>query len=32
PLQLTFNYNYIDAGKSNQFDGLNNPDIVASDA
>ncbi|KAL1805300.1 hypothetical protein ACET3Z_028368 [Daucus carota] len=32
PLQLTWNYNYIDAGKSNDFDGLNNPDIVASDA
>ncbi|KAH7547572.1 endochitinase EP3 [Ziziphus jujuba] len=32
PLQLTWNYNYALAGSSNNFDGLNNPEIVASDA
>jgi len=32
PLQLSWNYNYGPAGRSNNFDGLNNPDIVASDA
>ncbi|KZV54424.1 endochitinase A-like [Dorcoceras hygrometricum] len=31
PLQLTWNYNYIAAGQSIRFDGLNNPDIVARD-
>lgn len=32
PIQLSWNYNYGPAGRSNNFDGLNNPDIVASDA
>uniref|UniRef100_A0A6N2LTR6 chitinase n=1 Tax=Salix viminalis TaxID=40686 RepID=A0A6N2LTR6_SALVM len=32
PLQLSWNYNYGPAGKSNSFDGLNDPDIVARDA
>ncbi|KAL8479338.1 hypothetical protein ACS0TY_026274 [Phlomoides rotata] len=31
-LQLSWNYNYEPAGRSIGFDGLNNPDIVASDA
>ncbi|KAG9447043.1 hypothetical protein H6P81_013173 [Aristolochia fimbriata] len=31
PLQLTWNYNYGAAGKGNDFDGLGNPEIVASD-
>ncbi|KAK3029639.1 hypothetical protein RJ639_037956 [Escallonia herrerae] len=31
PLQLSWNYNYGPAGQSIGFDGLNNPDIVASD-
>ncbi|KAF5816688.1 putative chitinase [Helianthus annuus] len=31
PIQLAWNYNYGEAGKSLGFDGLNNPDIVASD-
>lgn len=31
PLQLSYNYNYGAAGQSIGFDGLNNPDIVASD-
>nr|XP_043627979.1 chitinase 6-like [Erigeron canadensis] len=31
PLQLTHNYNYAAAGKSIGFDGINNPDIVATD-
>ncbi|WP_407605247.1 glycoside hydrolase family 19 protein [Pseudomonas aeruginosa] len=31
PLQLSWNYNYIDAGNSLNFDGLNNPDLVAED-
>ncbi|KAK6914511.1 Chitin-binding, type 1 [Dillenia turbinata] len=31
PLQLSWNYNYGAAGDSIGFDGLNNPDIVASD-
>ncbi|KAJ9178506.1 hypothetical protein P3X46_010384 [Hevea brasiliensis] len=31
PLQLTWNYNYGAAGKSIGFDGLNNPEIVATD-
>ncbi|KAF3451029.1 hypothetical protein FNV43_RR07118 [Rhamnella rubrinervis] len=31
PLQLSWNYNYILAGKSNNFDGLNSPETVASD-
>ncbi|KAK2973252.1 hypothetical protein RJ640_016799 [Escallonia rubra] len=30
PLQLSWNYNYGPAGNSIGFDGLNNPDIVAS--
>ncbi|KAK3029641.1 hypothetical protein RJ639_037958 [Escallonia herrerae] len=30
PLQLSWNYNYGPAGQSIGFDGLNNPDIVAS--
>ncbi|XP_075478194.1 endochitinase At2g43590-like [Primulina tabacum] len=30
PLQITWNYNYLPAGQSIGFDGLNNPDIVAS--
>ncbi|KAJ6855675.1 endochitinase PR4-like [Populus alba x Populus x berolinensis] len=32
PIQLSWNYNYGPAGRSNNFDGLNNPDIVARDA
>nr|QEL09512.1 class I chitinase [Pinus banksiana] len=32
PIQLTWNYNYGPAGKAIGFDGINNPDIVASDA
>nr|GLL47764.1 GTPase-activating protein GYP1 isoform X2 [Ipomoea trifida] len=32
PLQLSWNYNYGEAGKSVGFDGLRNPDIVAKDA
>ncbi|XP_059632960.1 uncharacterized protein LOC132275471 [Cornus florida] len=31
PIQLSWNYNYGPAGKAIGFDGLNNPDIVASD-
>ncbi|XP_057781418.1 chitinase 5-like isoform X4 [Salvia miltiorrhiza] len=31
PLQLTWNYNYGPAGQALNFDGLNNPDIVARD-
>ncbi|CAN1770039.1 Endochitinase PR4 [Linum perenne] len=31
PLQLTWNYNYKDCGDANNFDGVNNPDIVAKD-
>ncbi|KAJ0702673.1 putative glycoside hydrolase, family 19, catalytic, Lysozyme-like domain superfamily [Helianthus annuus] len=31
PLQLTWNYNYALAGKDIGFDGLNNPEIVATD-
>ncbi|KAG8369439.1 hypothetical protein BUALT_Bualt14G0013800 [Buddleja alternifolia] len=31
PLQLSWNYNYGAAGQSIGFDGLNNPDIVATD-
>ncbi|XP_068666943.1 endochitinase EP3-like [Aristolochia californica] len=31
PLQLTWNYNYGDAGRSIGFDGLGNPEIVATD-
>ncbi|MCL7026828.1 hypothetical protein MKW94_015814 [Papaver nudicaule] len=30
PIQLTWNYNYGAAGESIGFDGLNNPDIVAT--
>ena len=32
PLQLTWNYNYGAAGSSIGFDGLNAPEIVATDA
>ncbi|KAJ0523242.1 putative chitinase [Helianthus annuus] len=31
PLQLTWNYNYGQAGNALKFDGLNNPEIVATD-
>ncbi|KAG6393218.1 hypothetical protein SASPL_147454 [Salvia splendens] len=31
PLQVTWNYNYGAAGQALNFDGLNNPDIVARD-
>ncbi|KAH7670897.1 Glycoside hydrolase family 19 protein [Dioscorea alata] len=31
PLQLSWNYNYIQAGQDIVFDGLNDPDIVALD-
>ncbi|KAK9058986.1 hypothetical protein SSX86_021604 [Deinandra increscens subsp. villosa] len=31
PIQLTWNYNYGSAGESLGFDGLNNPEIVATD-
>ncbi|XP_071736265.1 endochitinase EP3-like [Rutidosis leptorrhynchoides] len=31
PLQLSWNYNYGPAGQSIGFDGLNNPDVVATD-
>ncbi|XP_059655025.1 endochitinase EP3-like [Cornus florida] len=31
PIQLSWNFNYGPAGKAIGFDGLNNPDIVASD-
>ncbi|CAN1275424.1 Chitinase 6 [Linum perenne] len=31
PLQLTHNYNYKDCGDANNFDGVNDPDIVARD-
>ncbi|MFE7132106.1 chitinase [Streptomyces sp. NPDC057638] len=31
PLQLSWNYNYAAAGNSIGFDGLNNPEIVATD-
>nr|XP_043627980.1 endochitinase EP3-like [Erigeron canadensis] len=30
PMQISWNYNYAEAGKSLGFDGLNNPDIVAT--
>ncbi|EGG23999.1 secreted chitinase [Cavenderia fasciculata] len=32
PLQLSWNYNYADAGKALKYDLLNNPDLVATDA
>ncbi|XP_076937262.1 endochitinase EP3-like [Bidens hawaiensis] len=32
PLQLSWNYNYGEAGSSIKFDGLNNPEIVATDS
>nr|AUN87481.1 chitinase [Camellia fraterna] len=32
PLQLTWNYNYGPAGESIGFDGLNNPETVATDS
>ena len=32
PLQLSWNYNYGAAGKYLNFDGINNPDVVASNA
>ncbi|KAL3641541.1 hypothetical protein CASFOL_012356 [Castilleja foliolosa] len=32
PLQLSWNYNYGEAGQNITFDGLNNPDTVASNA
>ncbi|KAI8003157.1 Endochitinase EP3 [Camellia lanceoleosa] len=32
PLQLTWNYNYGPAGQSIGFDGLNNPETVATDS
>lgn len=32
PIQLSWNYNYQAAGKALGFDGINNPDIVASNA
>ncbi|XP_028099664.1 endochitinase EP3-like [Camellia sinensis] len=32
PLQLSWNYNYGPAGQSIGFDGLNNPEIVATDS
>ncbi|GLJ38902.1 hypothetical protein SUGI_0793020 [Cryptomeria japonica] len=32
PLQLSWNYNYGTAGNYLKFDGLNNPEIVASDS
>ncbi|KAL6343312.1 hypothetical protein AAG906_022387 [Vitis piasezkii] len=32
PIQLSWNYNYGEAGESIGFDGLNNPEIVATDA
>ncbi|WP_213065928.1 glycoside hydrolase family 19 protein, partial [Acinetobacter baumannii] len=31
PLQLSWNYNYIAAGNNIKFDGLNNPEVVATD-
>lgn len=31
PMQLSWNYNYIQAGQALGFDGLNNPDLVAQD-
>ncbi|CAN1307300.1 Chitinase 4 [Linum perenne] len=31
PLQLTWNFNYKVCGDANNFDGVNNPDIVARD-
>ncbi|KAJ0823882.1 putative chitinase [Helianthus annuus] len=31
PIQLSWNYNYGSAGESLGFDGLNNPEIVATD-
>ncbi|XP_039007473.1 endochitinase EP3-like [Hibiscus syriacus] len=31
PLQLTWNYNYIQAGQNIGFDGLNSPETVAND-
>ncbi|OAY37776.1 endochitinase EP3 [Manihot esculenta] len=31
PIQLSWNYNYGAAGQDNRFDGLNNPEIVATD-
>ncbi|KAJ7540001.1 hypothetical protein O6H91_11G118100 [Diphasiastrum complanatum] len=32
PMQLSWNYNYGEAGVSLGFDGINNPDLVASNA
>ncbi|KAM7460925.1 hypothetical protein LguiA_029046 [Lonicera macranthoides] len=32
PLQLSWNYNYGPAGENNGFDGLNNPEILATDS
>ncbi|XP_011622606.1 basic endochitinase [Amborella trichopoda] len=32
PIQITHNYNYGPAGKAIGFDGINNPDIVATNA
>uniref|UniRef100_A0A0C9QRC1 TSA: Wollemia nobilis Ref_Wollemi_Transcript_12926_1360 transcribed RNA sequence n=1 Tax=Wollemia nobilis TaxID=56998 RepID=A0A0C9QRC1_9CONI len=32
PIQISWNYNYIAAGKAIGFDGLNNPDVVATNA
>lgn len=31
PIQISWNYNYGEAGKALGFDGLNNPEIVATD-
>ncbi|CAN1135172.1 Endochitinase At2g43610, partial [Linum perenne] len=31
PLQLSWNYNYKDAGNANNFNGVQDPDIVARD-
>ncbi|CAN1304073.1 Chitinase 4 [Linum perenne] len=31
PLQLTWNYNYAECGRANNFDGIGDPDIVARD-
>ncbi|CAN0880065.1 Chitinase 4 [Linum grandiflorum] len=31
PLQLTWNYNYAEAGRANGFDGIGDPDMVARD-
>ena len=32
PIQISWNYNYGQAGESIGFDGLNNPEIVANDS